>query len=255
MSSDVALLCGADDMSLTVANALRREFGEIAILVEERESRKVFLKRRAKRLGWLTVAGQAAFALIAPPLLRRRSRGRITELAEAGRLDFDRSALDRADFVRSVNSLEAIAWLERKRPNVVVVNGTRIIARGVLEATDAAFINMHCGITPKYRGAHGAYWARAQGDRDGCGVTIHLVDPGIDTGDILAQRRIEVEPEDNFATYPFLQVGAGLPLLIDAVKAALEGRLEPRASEAPSTLWYHPTLWQYIATGLRRRIW
>lgn len=255
MSSDVALLCGADDMSLAVANALRREFGEIPMLVEERESRKVFLKRRAKRLGWLTVAGQAAFAMLAAPLLRRRSRARLAELAEAGGLDFDRSALDRAARVRSVNSPEAIAWLERERPKIVVVNGTRIIARRVLEATGAAFVNMHCGITPEYRGAHGAYWALAQGDRAGCGVTIHLVDPGIDTGGILAQRRIEVGADDNFATYPFLQVSAGLPLLIEAVKAALEGRLEPRGREAPSALWYHPTLWQYIATGLRRRVW
>ena len=255
MSKEVALLCGADDMSVAVATALRREFGEIPMLVEERESRKVFLKRRAKRLGWIAVAGQAAFAMLAVPLLRRRTRARLAELSQAGGLDFDRSVLDGAERVQSVNSPEAIAWLKRERPKVIVVNGTRIIARRVLEATDAVFLNMHCGITPEYRGAHGAYWALAQGDRAGCGVTIHLVDAGIDTGGILAQRQIEPGPADNFVTYPLLQVAAGLPLLIDAVKAALEGRLEPSSREAPSALWYHPTIWQYIATGLRRRVW
>jgi len=255
MSSEVALLIGADDMSVAVANAVRREFGDVPVLVEGRESRKLFLKRRAKRLGWLAVAGQAAFVAAAVPLLRRRSAGRIAALAATAGLDFDRSVLDGATRVASVNSAEATAWLKRARPKVVVVNGTRIIARRVLEATGAVFLNTHCGITPEYRGAHGAYWALARGDLEGCGVTVHLVDPGIDTGDIVAQRRVEPGPDDNFVTYPYLQVAAGLPLLIDAVRAALDGELEPRARDAASGLWYHPTLWQYIANGLRRSVW
>ena len=113
---------------------------------------------------------------------------------------------------------------------VVVVNGTRIIARRVLEASDAVFINTHCGITPEYRGVHGGYWALYRSDPENCGVTVHLVDPGIDTGGILAQQRIEPGPHDNFVTYPYLQLAAGLPLLVEAVGSALEGRHIPRDS-------------------------
>ena len=41
---------------------------------------------------------------------------------------------------------------------------------------------MHAGITPQYRGVHGGYWAVVNNDPEHCGVTIHFVDKGIDTG-------------------------------------------------------------------------
>lgn len=254
MSGEVALLCGAGDSSTAIANALRREFGDVGIVVERKEPRLRFLKRRLKRLGAATVAGQLAFAALVP-LLRRASRARIGEIADEAGLDLDRSVLEAGWRVRSVNAPEVVDWLRRERPRVVVVNGTRIIARRVIEATDASFVNTHCGIAPEYRGAHGGYWALYRSDAERCGVTVHLVDSGIDTGGILAQARIEPGPRDNFATYPYLQLAAGLPLLIEAVRDALEGRLEPTSRQAESGLWYHPTLWQYLAAGLRRRIW
>jgi methionyl-tRNA formyltransferase len=47
---------------------------------------------------------------------------------------------------------------------------------------------VHAGITPRYRGTHGGYWVLLNNDPGHCGVTIHLVDPGIDTGSIVARR-------------------------------------------------------------------
>lgn len=253
--SGVALLCGRSDTSLAVANRLQSHFGEIPILVEEKESRKLFLKRRVKRLGLLQVAGQLAFQAAAVPLLRRLSRQRIAEIKTAGGLVADATVLGRADQVSSVNSAEAIAWLERHRPKVVVVNGTRIISKRVLSATDAVFINTHCGITPEYRGAHGGYWALATGDRGSFGVTVHLVDQGVDTGGILCQQRIVPTAADNFVTYPYLQVAAALPHLVEKVGEAMEGRHRTEARAGSGGLWYHPTLWQYLGTGLARKVW
>ncbi len=74
---------------------------------------------------------------------------------------------------------------------MVLVVGTRIISRKVLVAVAAPFINYHDGITPKYRGIHGGYWASAQSDLANFGVTVHLVDPGIDTGEVLYQARLQ----------------------------------------------------------------
>ena len=164
--SELVLLCGSGASSAAVANALVREFGPIPILVERKESRSVFLRRRVKRMGIKAVAGQVAFTALIAPLLRRISRRRIDEIVATHRLDLERTALNAAMRVESVNSPEALDWLVRQSPRVVVVNGTRIIARNCLEATDAIFINTHCGITPQYRGAHGGYWALYAGDAD-----------------------------------------------------------------------------------------
>ena len=73
--------------------------------------------------------------------------------------------------VSSINSHECIAELQRLRPDVIVVNGTRIISKKVLQAVPCPFINTHAGITPLYGGVHGGYWALANNDPDHCGAS------------------------------------------------------------------------------------
>ena len=253
--SEVALLCGGGASSAAVANALRREFGEISIIVEQKEPRWLFLRRRIRRLGLVAVAGQVAFQALLVPVLRRLSRRRIAEIVAESGLDLDRTAVDRAVHVQSVNDPEALEWLARERPRVVVVNGTRIIAGRILAATDAVFLNTHCGITPEYRGAHGGYWALYRSDRENCGVTVHLVDAGIDTGDVLYQARLAPTAKDNYSTFPYLQLAVALPLLQRAARDAVAGTLRAEKVDLPSHLWSHPTLWHYIKTGWRRGAW
>ena len=108
---------------------------------------------------------------------------------------------------------------------------------------------MHAGITPRYRGVHGGYWALAEHHPEWVGTTVHLVDPGIDTGGILAQTTFEVSGEDTIATYPDLHLVHGLPLLGAQTDKLLSGtELEPVPPHIAtgSRLYYHPTLWGYM---------
>ncbi len=102
---------------------------------------------------------------------------------------------------------------------------------------------------------HGGYWALAEGDAENFGSTVHLVDEGIDSGGILYQARAKPGPRDNFSTYPYLQLALALPMLAQAAEDAFAGRLAPRGSDLPSRLWSHPTIWAYLANGLRRGVW
>lgn len=255
MRSDVALICGKGATSLAVANALSTRFGKVPILVEGKESRAKFLGRRIRRLGFFKVLGQLAFISTIPPILQRLSRARIAEIVRESGLTLSSEVLADAKQVESANSAEAIGWLKALEPKVVVINGTRILSRRVLSATDAIFMNTHCGVTPEYRGTHGGYWALRSGKIEACGVTVHLVDAGIDTGDILAQQVIHPTSQDNFATYPYLQIAAAIPDLLRSVDDALQGRHKPYRREGESCLWYHPTLWEYLVAGLRGRVW
>jgi folate-dependent phosphoribosylglycinamide formyltransferase PurN len=117
------------------------------------------------------------------------------------------------------------------------VNGTRIISKEVLNCVDAVFINMHAGITPKYRGAHGAYWALYNKDRENAGVTIHLVDEGIDTGNIIYQSVVPITEKDNFATYPTLQTCVGVEYEVKAINDIANGKLKTISNDLPSSLY------------------
>jgi folate-dependent phosphoribosylglycinamide formyltransferase PurN len=252
---DIVVLAGEHPWTWAVANSLRRRFGEVPIILEAQQSKALLLRHRIRRLGWLTVVGQLAFWLFAKAV-RPGYRRREQEILSRESLDVSPI---KADLIRvaSVNDNQTIDKLRAFNPKVVIVSQTRIVARRVLASIPAVFINVHTGITPQYRGHHGAYWALVNGDPKNCGVCVHVVDPGVDTGPIIAQARIVPSPADSYFTYHWLQLAAALPLLTRAIEEALSGRLvtcKPRA-DVVSRQYYHPTLWGYLWSGLSRGVW
>lgn len=243
----VVLLAGKSASTPIVYNYLNREVKFDAVLIEEKVPASQLLKRRIKKLGYTTVLGQVIFQAIVVKVLQKQSKGRISEILTANRLQNHSIPSEKIIKVSSVNDDEVITILKQIVPDVVVVNGTRIISKKVLDAIPATFINMHVGVTPGYRGVHGAYWALANGDKSNAGVTIHYIDQGIDTGKVIAQDTIDITEEDNFVTYPYLQTAKGLQLMLAAIKSIEKGeRPESGPKVAFSKLWSHPTLFQYI---------
>lgn len=256
MQSDLVMLAGQGRSTRIVFWTLDRVFGVERVILENSVSRRKLLRRRAEKLGMLTVLGQVAFQGLVQPLLQSRSEKRIREILDE--LELDDRPIPEHKIIRteSVNTEHARAELTRLNPRVVAINGTRILGKDTLTCVQSTFINMHAGITPHYRGVHGGYWALADQTPERCGVTVHLVDTGIDTGGILGQALIHPTEEDNFATYPFLQLAAGVGLLEKAIRNALDGKVEPMPSSpgGPSKLWYHPTIGQYLWNRARRGV-
>jgi folate-dependent phosphoribosylglycinamide formyltransferase PurN len=257
-SGRIVLLAGPGEPTSIVYHYLAARFSDVVVVMEESVPRVTLARRRARRLGWPTVLGQIAFVTVALPLLRRSSKARADEiLAESG---LDVSTIGDVHHVASVNAPETAAMLRRLAPAVVVVNGTRIIADTILGAVPCPFINIHAGITPRYRGVHGGYWALAEGRPDLVGTTVHVVDAGIDTGGVLARSYFTPTPADDFATYPYRHLADGLPLLAEQVDRVLAGQelrfLGPAeaADAVESRLRWHPTLWGYVWTRLRRGV-
>jgi formyl transferase-like protein len=255
MQTDKVILLTADrEFGRIAASYLAARFPNLTVIVETPISGMTLLKRRLRRLGPIQISGQLAFMLF-QRVQRRWSRRRVAELMR----DFGLQARWPDDceilHVPSVNSPQCRSILAELAPRAVMVVGTRLIDGAVLKTIDAPFINYHAGITPKYRGAHGGYWAKAVGELENFGVTVHLVDTGIDTGSVIYQLRIKPSKQDNFSTYPYLQIAAALPLLERAARDVLAGSLKTQVVSLPSRIWSHPTIWWYLAAGLRRGAW
>lgn len=241
------LLCSDNPASRILYHHLHRRFGELSVVQEEPVPQRTLLRRRASRLGLRRVAGQLLFRIVVVPWLMRRGRDRVAEIMR--RFELDDAPMKGVRRVRSMNDEEARALLRELHPAITVVCGTRILSTDTLDALNGPVVNFHAGITPLYRGVHGGYWALAEGRTNLVGSTLHLVDPGIDTGDIVAQATFEVTAKDSFATYPYLHVAAVLPLLDDAVERALAGEElhgRPPADGMASKLRTHPTLAEYV---------
>lgn len=251
---EIVLLLGPSRSGTFLYNYLQQHFTIKAAVIEDGVSKKVLLKRRAKKLGWFAVFGQLLFQSTIPRILTSLSRKRHKELSAQYQLFQNPIPHTTITSVPSVNAPATIALLQQLKPGVIVINGTRILSKQLLAAVPCRFINTHAGITPKYRGVHGGYWALANGDAQHCGVTIHLVDKGIDTGDIISQHRINPNKKDNFTTYPLHQLGVALPHLVKSVHAALDNTLQTDKANGESRLWHHPAIWQYLYFWLTRGV-
>ncbi len=249
----VVFLCSNCLSTRVLYHVLSQDWDIIKIIVEEKPTLRQMLLRRVRRLGWKVVLGQVLFMSINLIILKLL-QPQIHALLIKYKLCDDNIPSEWVKNVSSVNNSETISLLTQMKPDVVVVNGTRILSTEVLESITAPFINTHMGITPLYRGIHGGYWSLVNDDIEHCGVTVHLVDKGIDTGGVLYQNVIKISASDSFNTYPIHQINAAIPLMHAALTDIKNNKIKVKCINLPSRLWSHPTLGQYLQNWLRKGV-
>ncbi|TWO33978.1 formyl transferase [Seonamhaeicola sediminis] len=242
----IIMLIQDGESSRIMYNALKEEFKILRVIIEKPVPKISLIKRRIRRLGVLKVVDQLLFQVIVVKVLRILSKRRRKAIKVQNNLKDSISNSNIFTEVESVNNISTIQLIKDLNPDVIIVNGTRIISKKVLSCTNAVFLNTHVGITPKYRGVHGGYWALVSNDKFNCGVTVHKIDEGIDTGDIYGQDSIDVTINDNFTTYPLLQLVKGIVLMKNAIKSLENKTFNTYKNNEISKLWYHPTISQYL---------
>ena len=125
------------------------------------------------------------------------------------------------------NNLEFRAHLEAIAPDaIVVVAYGRIIPRWMLDLPRLGSINLHGSLLPKYRGAAPIQWAVAMGEVVS-GNTTMLLEEGLDTGPILLQQQISIQPEQT-AVDLFQELSVlGAPLIIETLDGLADGSIKP----------------------------
>jgi len=109
---------------------------------------------------------------------------------------------------------------------VVVVAYGLILPSWVIHAPFYGCINAHASLLPKYRGAAPINWAIIDGEED-TGITIILMDEGMDTGDILLKRELRIDSNDTAITLSDKSSKLGASMLPETIKGIVEGKLKP----------------------------
>lgn len=140
-----------------------------------------------KVLRWLVSRGVRPVALVVHPEARQRLS---SEMIEAAGLP--RGRVFAGSRLREAETLEQIAALEPTLGLSVFFG--YILKPPLLRLFPGGVLNLHPSYLPYNRGAHPNVWSIIEGTP--AGATLHFVDEGVDTGDLVAQKRVEVVPED-----------------------------------------------------------
>lgn len=186
----ILILCGRSPRHLYVANRLCRAANVLAIV---QETGTHWTAKKIRRL------------LMPANLWRKasrwlRDRRRYRDNPEA-KFFFDDKApiLERADLVVEVphiNHPRVLQLVERHSPDLICVFGTSLIRGALLVPGRPPLVNLHGGLSPDYRGADCTFWALYNGEPEKVGCTLHFINQGIDTGDLIAHIMPEVHKGD-----------------------------------------------------------
>src|SRR6266513_3419666 len=160
-----------------------------------------------------------------------------------------------------IKDQQAIEEIRALKPDVIVVIAYgQILPRDILEIAKIACVNLHASLLPRWRGAAPIQAAIAAGDRE-TGITAMYMDEGLDTGDILLQRTIEVLPADRGGSLHDRLAKVAPEALLESVELLAEGNA-PRIPQDNAQATYAPKLkredgkvdWTEPADAIERKI-
>jgi folate-dependent phosphoribosylglycinamide formyltransferase PurN len=172
---------------LRLLNALARagQRADVVVVVEDDMARKLRLLRRVARQ-----VGIRDAVLLA--IERQRTTGREAKEHTWRGAPLSTAYDELASTVVVVESLRSAGAADVLRSTDVVLLGqSGIVPKTLLELPAVGTLNAHPGALPEYRGLDAPLWAVLNNDFDRVGASLHVVDPGIDTGPVLLRHGYE----------------------------------------------------------------
>ena len=160
-----------------------------------------------------------------------------------------------------IKSEDAVAEIRALRPDLIIVMAYgQILPRAVLDIPRLGCLNLHASLLPRWRGAAPIQAAIAAGDRE-TGITVMHMDEGLDTGDIMLKRTIEIAPLETGGSLHDRLGELAPEALKDALTLVKEGKA-PRIPQDHTGAAYAPKLerehgrinWDEPADVIERKI-
>ena len=143
---------------------------------------------------------------------------------------------------RRIKKEKPVAQLKELAPDLIVVTAYgQILSQEILDIPPLGCINMHASLLPAYRGAAPIQWAIVNGETM-TGVTAMQMDKGMDTGDILLQKEVAIDPEETEETLLKKLSAAGADLIGEVVEKLLRGETLPRIRQDEALATYAPII-------------
>lgn len=147
--------------------------------------------------------------LVVCPLYNDINHKKIESIAEANNIEFARET--------NVNSDSIKNKIERINPDLLIsVHLRKILSKDIFSIPKLGAINVHPSLLPKYRGLSPQHQAIMHGDPES-GVTVHLIEEGVDTGDIIIQKTIQIDIVDYISDYQLKMLTIYKTIVVEAI--------------------------------------
>ena len=137
--------------------------------------------------------------------------------------------------VRNVNDEETLRAIDKYDPDLVVVSGTNLVGRKVIERASRrrGIVNLHTGISPYVKGGPNCTnWCLAEGDFHLIGNTVMWLDPGIDTGKIIATEQTPLDGSETFDELHWKVMEHAHDLYVRAIDRLARGEAVPAVAQS-----------------------
>jgi methionyl-tRNA formyltransferase len=142
--------------------------------------------------------------------------------------------------VKNINSEETLSILQGLSPEIIIsIASPQIFKRDVIRSARHT-LNIHAALLPNNRGMMPSFWVLAKGETE-TGVTVHFVDENIDTGDIIVQKKIEIDPNETLHTLQTKVAYTGSDAVIEAVRILKEDIAVPIRPVGEGSYFSFPT--------------
>ena len=120
---------------------------------------------------------------------------------------------------------------------LISINYLFLIEQDIINLSKGLTFNIHGSLLPKYRGRTPHVWAIINGE-EFTGITAHIIDEGCDTGDILEQIKISIEPNDTGDNILTKYESNYLPLIEKVIDSYNQGKLKPKKQDPKKATYY-----------------
>lgn len=124
-----------------------------------------------------------------------------------------------------LNNENFVEELKKTNADLFIIVAFRILPKSVFTLPPKGSFNLHGSLLPKYRGAAPIQWSLINGDKV-TGLTTFFLKEKVDTGNMILQKEIIINDEDNFGTLHDKMSSAGAELVFETVKLIDENKIE-----------------------------
>ncbi|MBL1321631.1 MAG: hypothetical protein COA63_011300 [Methylophaga sp.] len=140
---------------------------------------------------------------------------------------------------QNINNPASQAFIKQHNPDLLIsAYFSQILKKEVISVPKMGILNVHPGWLPSYKGAMAYFWVLKNGSDRG-GVTVHWIDEGVDTGDVLARRSFPLKANTTQETVLMITAVIGASLIRRVVRKLIAGEdLQPLAIEKEKDMYY-----------------